>query len=66
MKEGLQLVSSLIDLVAAATNRSKSEVTEDFIKELQALLDNPPRELEADADRMAAAFERGRASREEE
>lgn len=66
MKEGLQIVSGVIDLIAAATNRSKSEVTEELIADLQELLANPPKDFKVDADNMKAAFERGRASREEQ
>lgn len=63
MKEGLQIVSGIIDLVAAATNRSKAEVTEEFIAELRNLLDNPPKPMEVDADAMREAFERARRER---
>lgn len=63
MKEGLQIVGGIIDLVAAATNRSKAEVAEEFIAELRNLIDNPPKDMNVNADAMREAFERARRER---
>jgi hypothetical protein len=57
--------AGLVELVSGLTGLSKAKSRELAMQGLQELRDNPPREIDVDAEKLDAAFERGRIVAEE-
>lgn len=60
---GMKIATGLVELIVAVTGRSRTDVTEELIEGLKKELENPPRPMAVDADKMREAFERAKLER---
>jgi hypothetical protein len=51
------ILTGVVELVMAATKKSRAETVEELVAELRAIAAQPPRDMTVDADAMRRAFE---------